>query len=141
MKRTEIIEKIIAYFAENDDIFTRCVEELDDWNGYLGDDRWQNMEYIDDVFAGESPSYILARAYCGGDKFGGEFRPQAEYFNFDGYGNLVSSDYCDYGDYNDVDTVEQLAEYREEIDAIGDEWELEQLFDKLENAEDEEEED
>ncbi len=140
MKRTEVIEKIMNYFAENEDIFTCCLEELDSWNGYLGDDRWNDMDEIDDIFAGESPSYILARAYYGSDAYGGEFRPYANYFKFNGYGNLVSSDYRDYSDYNTAQTVEDMADNRDKIDTIADEEELEQMFDELENADDEEEE-
>lgn len=140
MKRTEVIEKIMNYFEENEETFACCLEYLDSWNGYLGDDRWNDMEDIDDIFAGESPSYILARAYYGSDVHGDEFLPCANYFKFNGYGNLVSSDYRDYSDYNTTQTVEDMADNRNNIDTIDDEEELEQLFDELENAEDEEEE-
>lgn len=139
MKRIEVIEKILAYFEENNDIFNCCIEELDGWNGYLGDDRWNDMDEIDDIFSSETPSYILARAYYGSDVCDGEFRPCANYFRTDGYGNLVSSDYCDYSNYNTAQTVEDMAANRDNIDTIADKEELEQLFDELENAEDEEE--
>lgn len=39
-KRTKkaIIADILAYFKENEEVFNNCIEELDSYNGYLGDD-------------------------------------------------------------------------------------------------------
>ncbi len=41
-------EKIIAYFEENEDIFNSCIEELDSFNGYLKDNRYYEMELLDE---------------------------------------------------------------------------------------------
>ena len=30
-------DKIISYFKENEDVFNEVIEELDSYNGYLGD--------------------------------------------------------------------------------------------------------
>lgn len=41
-------EKIKAYFEENEEIFNACIEELDSYNGYLGDDRYYPMDELDE---------------------------------------------------------------------------------------------
>lgn len=142
MKRTEVIEKILEYFEENMDTFADCLEELDGWNGYLDDNRLIPMEELDDIMSGEEPSYVLARAFYGHDEdTNGDFNPNRNYFYFNGYGNLVSTDYRNYADYLGADTVEEMEENRTDIDTIEDNDDLVELFDALENAEDAEEED
>ena len=44
MERERIIEKIVEYFKENESVFNDCIEELDSYNGYLGDDRYYSMD-------------------------------------------------------------------------------------------------
>ena len=142
MKNT--IKKIIAYFEENEDTFTECIEELDSYNGYLVDGRYYSMDEFNELYNGVDPIEILQRAYFGrdndtwhtdasGNKIYGEFNPNREYFTFNGYGNLVSSDYKDYSDKLDEYFVEALLENRSYIDAIEDDEELTALFDELEN--------
>lgn len=141
MKRTEAIEKILAYFEENPDTFADCLEELDGWNGYLNDDRFTPMEELDDIMSGQEPSYILARAFYGYDADTEEaFNLNRDYFYFNGYGNLVSTDCREYPGYLSSDTIEEMEENRDRIDTIEDNDDLTELFDALENAEDEEEE-
>ena len=138
------IKKIIAYFEENEDTFNECIEELDNYNGYLGDDRYYSMDELNELYSGVDPIEILQRAYfwrdndtyqtdASGNKIYGEFNPNREYFTFNGYGNLVSSDYKDYSDKLDEYFVEALLENRSYIDAIEDDEELTELFDELEN--------
>ena len=146
------IEKIIAYFEENTDIFNDCIEELDSYNGYLGDNRYYSMDELDDFYSTTKPLEILRRAFYGHDEdtyhtdsYGnreyGEFNPNREYFAFNGYGNLVSSDYRDYSEYIDRYAVEEMAENRHYIDTIDDNEELAELFDELENDDGESEDD
>lgn len=141
--KTETIEAIIKYFQENDDLFTDCIEELDGYNGYLGDDRMYQMEDLSEIYHDEDPLEILRRAFYGhddetyttderGEKHYGEFNPNRDYFYFNGYGNLVSCDYKDYSDKLDSYFVEQLQQYRQYIYSIERDAELEELFDKLE---------
>ena len=61
------IKKIIDYFEENEDTFNECMEELDSYNGYLGDDRYYDMDQINDLYSGSEPIEILQRAYFGRD--------------------------------------------------------------------------
>ena len=43
MKTTE---KIIIYFKEHEELFNDCIEELDSYNGYLGDNRYYCMDEL-----------------------------------------------------------------------------------------------
>ena len=149
-KRTKeaIITDIIQYFKENEDVFNDCMEELDIYNGYLGDDRYYDMEELNDLYSGQEPQEILFRAFYGfdadswhadsrGDKEYGAFNPNRNYFYFNGYGNLVSSDYKDYSDKLDGYAIEAMSENRNYIDSIESNDILADLFDELEEAEEE----
>jgi len=97
------------YYQQNEDDFDRDIEELDAWNGYLGDDRCYPMDELNELLQGKDIDWILARAYYGwddddwheenGEKIHGPFCPNREYFYFNGYGNLVSTDCPDYSNY------------------------------------------
>lgn len=139
----EITADIIRYFAENDDVFTDCIEELDDYNGYLGDDRYYSMDELDEVYRDSDPLEILRRAYYGrdndtwttdssGNKTYCEFNPNRDYFYYNGYGNLVSSDYKDYSAHLDNCAIEAMSENRSYIDSIGNDEELTAFFDEIE---------
>jgi hypothetical protein len=141
--REQTIKNIIAYFEENDDTFNACIEELDSYNGYLGDDRYYSMEEIDDFYSGTKATDILYRAFYGydadtwttdssGNKTYGAFNPNRDYFYYNGYGNLVSSDYKDYSDKLDIYVIESMLENRYYIDSIDNDDVLTALFDKLE---------
>ena len=141
---TTTMEKIIDFFGENEDIFNSCIEELDAYNGYLGDGRYYEMEMLNEFYGSSDPIEILQRAYFGrdddtwttdgsGNKEYGEFNPNRDYFYFNGYGNLVSSNYKDYSAHLDEYAVEAMRDARGWIDTIEDNEELSQLFDELEN--------
>ena len=121
MRKEEIIEKVTEYFCENEEEFITCIEALDSWNEYLGDDRIYLMEDLDEIYYHESPIFILQRAYFGhddddwttdsrGDRTYGEFNPNRDYFYFNGYGNLVSTNYKDYSGHLDDWFVERWLE-------------------------------
>lgn len=142
----DIINDIIEYFKENEDEFDTAIEELDAYNGYLGDDRYYYMEDLNEFFRDADPIGILYRAYYGhdadswtknahGDKKYGEFNPNRAYFYFNGYGNLVSTDYKDYLDKLDKYAINAMSKNRTYIDTIDESEELSALFEELENAE------
>ena len=144
------IRKIIDYFKENDELFISCMDELDNYNGYLGDDRYYEMEELNELYNGSEPLEILQRAYFGRDdetwyidsdgrKIYGEFNPNRNYFYFNGYGNLVSADYKDYSCHLDEYAIQEMNENRYWIDSIEDDEELSALFDELNQGENEEE--
>ena len=147
MKTT--IEKIIEYFNDNPDQFNACMEELDSYNGYLSDRRYYEMELLNEFYNDTEPLEILRRAYFGrdddtwhndgsGHKIYGEFNPNRDYFRYNDYGNLVSTDYPDYSDYLDEYAINEMLENRSWIDTIEDNEELNALFDELEATEPEE---
>ena len=146
--REQTIEKIIEYFNDNEEIFNKCIEELDSYNGYLNDDRYYEMEMLSEFYNGTDVIEILNRAYFGhdadtwhtdsrGEKEYGAFNPNRDYFTFNGYGNLISTDYKDYSAYLYSYTIEEMSENRQYIDSIDNDNDLSDLFDELEQDEEE----
>ena len=148
--KESIINQIIEFFENNEEIFNSCMEELDSYNGYLGDDRYYCMEELDEFYSDTKPIDLLYRTFYGhdddtwttdasGNKTYGEFNPNRTYFYYNGYGNLVSSDYKDYTGHLDHYAVEEMSENRHYINSIEDDEELSALFDALEEDEETEE--
>lgn len=144
--KENIINAIIAHFQNNEKTFNACIEELDAYNGYLGDDRYYDMDMLAEFYHGCDPVELLNRAYFGfdadnwhtdshGEKRYDAFNPNRDYFTYNGYGNLVSSDFKDYSAHLDTYAVEAMAENRQYIDSIEDDPELSALFDELEGGE------
>lgn len=139
------VNKIIEFFEQNEEIYNACVEELDSYNGYLNDDRYYYMEDLNEFYHGADPLELLYRVFYGhdetyttdstGNKTYGEFNPNREYFKYNGYGNLISTDYKDYSAFLDVYLIEELSENRPNIYTIEDNEELTALFDELEQGE------
>lgn len=136
------IKKIIEYFNQNEDILNDCIEELDSYNGYLGDDRYYEMEMLNEFYNSTEPLELLYRTFYGydadnyitdsyGQKQHQEFNPNREYFKYNGYGNLVSSNYKDYIERNDKYLIEELHDNIEYIYTIEQNEELQQLFNEL----------
>ena len=147
-KRTkeEITADIIQYFKENEEVFNDCIEELDSYNNYLGDDRWYNMDELPELIDTSDPVALLNMAYFGddlddwhtdenGQKHYNSFNPNRDYFRFNGYGNLQSSNWKEYRDHMDEYAVEAMSENRNDINAIDDNETLSALFDELEEVE------
>lgn len=148
MKKTtrtaeEVINEIIDFFKENPITFNNCIEELDDYNGYLGDRRYFEMEDINEFFSDSEPIDILYRTYYGGDedsatitedgtKRYGEFNPMRDFYYFNGYGNLISSDFKNYEDFIEPYTIEEMKKCRRVINNIYYNDKLTELFDELE---------
>ena len=115
----EIKKAILNYFEEHEDEFIEVIEDLDSWNGYLGDDRIYDMDELNEIYAGTDADEILRRAFYGydaetwhtdahGEKEYGAFNPNRNYFYYNGYGNLVSCDYKDYSDKLDDYFIDEL---------------------------------
>ena len=136
-------EKIIHFFYVNEELFNQCIEELDDYNGYLGDDRYYSMYELGDFYMDAELSEILDRVFFGYDEDTytrnidgimehGQFNPNREFFRYNGYGNLVSAEYKDYYPNLNKHTVEAMAENIEYIDTINETPELLELFNEYE---------
>lgn len=110
----ELVEKLMEYYKENEDDFTNDVEELDNWNGCLYDDKIYPMEDLNEIYQGANPEEILRRAFYGYDEPVNKddqrrpFNPNRNYFYFNGYGNLVSIDNRDYSSYLDDDFIQDI---------------------------------
>jgi hypothetical protein len=100
-------EMLMELFENDTELFNSAIEELDNYNGYLGDDRYYEMDMLPELLCGLSAIDLLNRAYFGrddenwhtdahGEKIYDSFNPNREYFYFNGYGNLVSANYKDY---------------------------------------------
>jgi hypothetical protein len=116
-----IKEQLMELFEQDEQLFNTAIEELDSYNGYLGDYRYYLMDELNEFYSGTEPIKILQRAYFGrdddtwstdgsGNKTYSEFNPNREYFKYNGYGNLVSSDYKDYSYLLDEYFIDALIE-------------------------------
>ena len=125
--REEVIEELINYFESNEEDFNNTIEGLDSYDGYLGDDRYYEMEMINEFYADTEPLELMNRIFYGhdedntwtderGEKHYAEFNPNREYFTFNGYGNLVSSDYKDYSAHLDEWFIERVIERADDLD-------------------------
>lgn len=116
---------LMDLFESNEELFNQTIEELDAYNGYLGDNRYYEMDMLSEFYNGTDPIDLLNRAYFGydldvwhtdtsGNKIYGAFNPNRNYFSYNGYGNLVSSDYKDYSVFLDdyfIDAVIDNKDY------------------------------
>ena len=139
----EIRQELKDLFEDNTELFNETIEELDSYNGYLGDDRYYFMEEIDEIFNGYDVKEILYRVFYGynqddyttdnyGEKHYCSFNPNCDYFRFNGYGHLVSAWNKDYSDFLDDYFIDSLLEERSHLNIDAD---VEALLDELENAE------
>ena len=119
-------EKLKELFENDEELFNSTIEELDSYNGFLGDDRYYEMELLNEFYNGFEPLELLQRVYFGrdddswhtdehGQKHYGEFNPNRDYFTYNGYGNLVSSNYKDYSYLLDDYFIENLIENYESL--------------------------
>ena len=143
----EIKDEMLEYFEENESEFNEVIEDLDSWCGYLGDDRYYYMEELDELYYEMKPLDILYRAFYGhdddtystdsrGDREYGEFNPNREYFYFNAYGNLVSSDYKDYTVHLDMYFIDKVISEVANLDSIPEE--VMEMIREIEESEDEE---
>lgn len=140
----EIRQELKDLFEENEELFNDTIEELDSYNGYLGDDRYYSMEYlIDCIDTSDLWNSLIYRIFYGrdddcyitdgsGNKEYQKFNPNREYYYYDAYGNLVSSDYKDYSDCLNDYFIDSLLENCSYLNLDTD---IEALLDELENAE------
>lgn len=143
MTREEAIKAITEIFENDEKLFNDCIEDLDSYNGWLGDDRYYPMCELDVFYSGVEATELLNRAYFGydaeswhtgsrGNKIYEAFCPNREYFSFDGYGNLVSSDYKDYSDKLDDYTVEEMINNASDIWSFRDNDDIQAILDNIE---------
>lgn len=96
--KTFVQNRMVEYWKSHNDSFSAVCEDLDSYDGFLGDDRYYSMDDIDDILGEKKPSEIL-------EMVDSDFSYSDDYFYFDGYGELCSSNekrYFDKFDYTDV---------------------------------------
>ena len=97
-------QELLNYYKRNSEDFADDIEELDSWNECLYEDKIFSMDELDEVLQDIEPSEILRSALFGHDESHGNlikssFNLNREYFHYNGFGNLVSTDERDYSDY------------------------------------------
>ncbi len=108
-RKNYVLEKIADVLNDDSDLFVKMCEEVDSYNGLLGDARCEDMDMIDEFF--NKPSELLDRM--------DEFNSSDDYFYFNGYGNVTTtSDKFDvYEDEVDVDDlVDEIIDNYQHID-------------------------
>ena len=123
--REEVLEMLRDM---NDSDLVAVHNEYCDKVGYT-DDEIFSMDKINEWLAGKDPDEILRMAFYG------DFRPCDEYFRFNGYANLVSTDYPD--EWIDID---EIADYIVENDEALYNDDIRDLLDEIEAENEEEEE-
>lgn len=141
-----IINDIIKLFAEDEELFNNCIEELDSYNGYLGDDRYYRMEELEEFYYNANVADLMNRVFYGysedetytdehGQIIHCQFNPNQDYFTYNGYGNLVSARHKNYYNFLDEYFIEDLTKYRQWVYSIEDNARLVELLDELEELE------
>ena len=99
-RKQYIYNAMLDMIKADSDLATEVCEELDSWDGFLGDDRCYSMDEIDEILYSRKPSEIL-------NMVSSDFNYNDDYFYFNGYGNLES---CNYKEdrYLDVFTHEEI---------------------------------
>lgn len=126
MLSEKCLDEIRELLESDTDLLNEVVVDYLEENRY-DDDIWIDMENFDDYMNHLSPIEIAQRIFYE------DFRPNHNYFKFNGYDNVVSSDYLDYEDYLD-DALDYIS--REEY---SDNMDVQEIIDKYEDMEDEEE--
>jgi hypothetical protein len=84
-RRDYIHNAMLDMIKADSDLFVEVCEELDSWDGFLGDDRCYSMDEIDEILGDIKPSELL-------NMVSSDFNFNDDYFYFNGYGNLKSCD-------------------------------------------------
>lgn len=84
-RKQYVYNEALEELKEDNDIFVVVCEELDNWDGFLGDDRVYDMSELDDLLYGKSPLEIIEMVD------GNNFSTSDDYFQFTTYG-LESTD-------------------------------------------------
>lgn len=93
-----IEKRMTDYWESHNDSFSRVCEELDSWDGFLGDDRIYPMDELDDLLCNKKPSEVLQVVDTS------NFDYSDDYFYYGVYGihSTNEKDYFNYFDYSDV---------------------------------------
>lgn len=139
-------EQIRQILADNEEIFNELCEQLDNKNGFLGNNRYYPMYELyqyNQPSDQESFDRLMNLIYYGqdedsftydnnGNKNYSSFNPNRDWFKYDGYGNLVSTDYKEYP-VTVSELIDEVVEHYYDINI--DDVELDELFEELVESE------
>ena len=107
-RRQYVYDKAIEVLEDDEDAFVEACEELDNWDGFLGDIRCESMDMIDEFF--NKPSDLLDQM--------NDFNPTDSYFYFTVYGVSTTDDkhgvYSD--DFSADDVLDALIDNYSHVD-------------------------
>jgi hypothetical protein len=100
-RQNYIYDTMLGMIRTDSDLLVEICEELDSYNGFLGDDRCYYMGDIDDILYGKKPSEII-------DMITSDFDSSCEWFYFSIYGLESCNDRADH--YLDIFSDEDILE-------------------------------
>lgn len=107
-RKQYVYDKAKELLEEDEDAFVEACEELDNWDGFLGDSRCESMDMIDEFF--NKPSELLDQM--------NDFNPTDSYFYFTVYGVSTTDDkhevYSD--DFSADDVLDELIDNYNHVD-------------------------
>lgn len=126
MTRYEMIYDYLKNDAYDSDILTMWNQKE---NAENGTNHIYNYQKFDEIFEDSEPSDIAFKI------FNGNFNPNDEYFIFNGYGNLESSNYLE-----TFVSYDELAQYMDDHDETFGFYEIECIFEEFEEMQEKAEE-
>jgi hypothetical protein len=134
-RQNYIYDAMLGMIRTDSDLLVEICEELDNWNGFLGDNRCYYMGDIDDILYGKKPSEII-------DMITSDFDSSCEWFYFSIYGLESCDDRADHylDNFSDEDILDEYLKNGCHCNlSNGDFEELAELYDTYsdENTEDE----
>lgn len=120
MSKLDAVREALENMTDSGLLFVHR-EYCDQVNAY--DDTIYSMDEFNEIMSGQDADWIANRIYYG------DYNPTADYFRFNGYGNIESVFSFQLSEYIDTDTIAEWitehenALYNDEIQEILDEFE------------------
>lgn len=125
LMKNAVVQNIKDWFKGHMNVFNEALEDLDDYNGYLGEARRTPMEEFDRRMRGLSPMEILDRTRIG-------FETNHKYFYWDGE-KYRSTNWHGYYEYLKSETFDAMNIVKERL-CIIDHEEIWRLFEDLDEC-------
>ena len=99
-----IEKRMTDYWENHNDSFSQVCEDLDSYDGFLGNNKVYSMDELDELLEGYKPSEIIRMV-------DNDFNYSDNYFYYDGCGRICSTDEKEYyNDFSYSDVFEKLAD-------------------------------
>lgn len=114
-RRQYVYNEALEELKEDNDIFVVACEELDSWDGFLGDDRVYDMSELDELLYGKSPSEIIEMVEDN------NFSTSDDYFQFTMYGVESTDDKYDVysSNYGAEEVLDELIDKYNHVSLYG----------------------